>query len=73
MYYTPLQLYQKINSHDSSYKYVLTRVENCVGPGQLASQKPADLDLHNFQNSTYLVSARGEFNHASARCTDTSL
>ena len=35
----------------SSHKHVLTcRVENCVNSDQLASQKPADLDLHSFKN-----------------------
>ena len=28
----------------------INRVENSVGPDQLASQKPADLELHGFQN-----------------------
>ena len=37
--------------HDSSYVHVFTsRVGNSVDPDQLASQKPADLDLHCFQN-----------------------
>ena len=30
------------------------RVENSVDPDQLASQKPADLNLHCFQNWIYL-------------------
>ena len=35
----------------SSRKHVLTcRVENCVNPNHLASQKPDDLDLHSFKN-----------------------
>ena len=29
----------------------------CVDPDQLASEKPADLDLHFFQNVMYLGSA----------------
>ena len=31
-----------------------SRVENIVDPDQLASQKPADLDLLCFQNGIYL-------------------
>ena len=43
-----------INLKDSSYWHILTsKVENSVDPGQLASQKPADLDLHCFQNRIY--------------------
>ena len=39
-------------THESSYKHVFTsRVENSVDPDQLASEKPADLDLLCFQNS----------------------
>ena len=54
MYYTPAQFYH-ITMHDSIYKHVLTsRVENSVDHDQLASQKPADLDLHCFQNGIYL-------------------
>ena len=32
---------------------VTSRVENSVDPDQLASQKPADLDLHCFQSRIY--------------------
>ena len=43
---------------DNSYKHALTRrVKNCVDPNQLASEKPADLYLHCFQNRIYLGSA----------------
>ena len=44
-----------INLQDGSiFWHVLTsRVESSVDPDQLASQKPADLDLHCFQNRTY--------------------
>ena len=39
---------------DLSYKHVFTsRVENSVDPDQLASQKPADQDLHCFRNGIY--------------------
>ena len=31
-----------------------SRLENSVDPDQLASEKPADLDLHCFQNRIYL-------------------
>ena len=31
-----------------------SKVENSVDPDQLASQKPADLDLHSFQDSIYI-------------------
>ena len=30
-----------------------SRVQNRVDPDQLASEKPADLDLHSFQNRVY--------------------
>ena len=44
MYYTPPQ-FRRI-----PVTCVFTgRVDNSVGPDQLASQKPADLDLHCFQ------------------------
>ena len=32
-------------------------VENSVDPDQLASHKPADLDLHCFQNRIYTILA----------------
>ena len=39
-----------------SYKLVFTKeVKNSVDPDQLASKKPADLDLHCFQNITLNV------------------
>ena len=44
----------------SALEYVFThisRVENSVDPDQLASQKPADLYLHCFQNRIYPGSA----------------
>ena len=51
MYHTPLQfLFNLIYLQDSRYKHVFTRVENRVEHDQLASEKPADLDLHCFQN-----------------------
>ena len=36
----------------SDHNVFTTRVENSVDPDQLASEKPADLDLHCFQNRT---------------------
>ena len=42
--------FNPVNSKDSIYSYVLT---NSVDPDQLAPQKPADLDLHCFQNKRY--------------------
>ena len=54
---TTLQAMTIGKKEDSSYKHVFTgRVENSVDPDQLASQKPADLDLHCFQNRQYLGS-----------------
>ena len=50
----------------SSYKHAFTcNVKGIVEPDQLASEKPADLDLHCFQNGIYLDSAR--FKWASAQ------
>ena len=52
IYYTPSHF---ISFTDCKHVYVLTsRVENSVDPDQLAPQKPADLDLHCFQNQIYL-------------------
>ena len=43
-----------INLQDSSFSHVFTsRVENCMDPDQLVSQKPADLDLHYFHKRIY--------------------
>ena len=51
---TPLPNFHPIKLPDSSYKHVLTsRTENSVDPDQLASWKPADLDLHCFQDMLY--------------------
>ena len=48
IHYTPPHL---INSQDTSCKLAFTsQLENSVDPDQLASEKPADLDLHCFQN-----------------------
>ena len=33
--------------------WFISRVDNSVDPDQLASQEPADLDLHCFQNRIY--------------------
>ena len=41
MHYTPPQILMKL---------ICMKVENSVDPDQLASLKPADLDLHSFQN-----------------------
>ena len=46
-----------IHFKDSSYYMYLQVVENSVDPDQLASEKPADQDLHCFQNRLYLGSA----------------
>ena len=46
------------NSHDPRLLHAFTsRVEKSVDPDQLASEKPADLDLHCFQNRIYPGSA----------------
>ena len=37
----------------SMYNVFPNRVENNEDPDQLASEKPADLDLHYFQNMKY--------------------
>ena len=53
MHPTPLKFLIQLQCtlHDSSYKYVFTsRVENNVDHDQLATQKPADLDLHCFHS-----------------------
>ena len=47
---SPTLLPNFIQSQDSRHKHV---VENIVDPDQLASQKPADLDLHCFRNRRY--------------------
>ena len=47
-------IFLKIKSNYSSYMLVFTsRMENSVDPDQLASQKPADLDLHCFQDRIF--------------------
>ena len=44
--------YPKITCRIQVYEHVLTsRVKNIVDPDQLASEKPADLDLHFFSKS----------------------
>ena len=54
LYYTTSNFYP-INLEDFSDQHVLThRVENNVDPDQLASEKPADQDLHCFQNGIYI-------------------
>ena len=51
---TLLPKFYPINLQDSNYKHVFkSRLENSVDPDQLASVKPADLDLHCFQNKIY--------------------
>ena len=50
MYYTPPHFFFRINLQDSIYKHVFT---DSVEPDQLASEKPADLDLRCFQNMIY--------------------
>ena len=58
MYYTSQEFLSFTNSLDNSYKHAFTRrVKNCVNPNQLASEKPADLYVHCFQNRIYLGSA----------------
>ena len=48
---TLLCKFYPVNWQDSSYLCVFTnRVVNSVDPDQLASPKPADLDLHCFQH-----------------------
>ena len=55
-YYTPPQILYPIKLQGSIYWHVLTsRVENSVNPDQLASEKPADLDLHCFQTRILCV------------------
>ena len=54
---THLPYFYPIILHDSSigmYLQAAVRVENSEDPGQLAFKKPADLDLHCFQNGIYL-------------------
>ena len=55
MYYTPPKSnFYQIDLQDFSFWHGLTsRVENSVDPDQLASEKPADLDLYCFQNNIY--------------------
>ena len=48
MYYTSPQFFLSY-SKDSCYWHVTSRVEISEDPDQLASQKPADLDLHCFR------------------------
>ena len=38
-------------TYNSSYKYAITKMKNSVDLDQLASEKPADLELHCFQTS----------------------
>ena len=51
MYYTPPIFYTN-NLQESSYHVLSSRLENSVDPDQLASEKPAYLDLQGFQNWT---------------------
>ena len=56
---TLLPNFSLLNSQESYYKHIFTsRGDNSVDPDQLASKKPADLDLHCFENRTYLSPAR---------------
>ena len=51
MYYTPPQFScRQVARFHLPACINRDRVENSVGPDQLASQKPADLELHGFQN-----------------------
>ena len=53
MYYTPPQCL--FNEHAGFHLLAcIYRVENNVDPDQLASEKPADQDLHCFKNRIYL-------------------
>ena len=52
MYYT-LPHFPQISSIISMCN--ISRVENSVDPDQLASQKPADLDPHCFQNIKFSI------------------
>ena len=53
MYYTPPR-FHLTNLQDSYNQHVnKSRMENSVDPDQLASEKPADLDLHCFQDRKY--------------------
>ena len=52
-----LSILYPINLQDFSYqhKHVLTsRMKNSMDPDQLASEKPADLNPHCFQNRIYM-------------------
>ena len=70
-----------INLQESSYYHVFaSRVENSVNPDQLASEKPADQDLHCFQNQKNQVqSGKGKYlldrscNRYSKTCVKRSL
>ena len=42
-----------IEVYQQSGKQCTSRVVNSADPDQVASQKPADLDLHCFQNNIY--------------------
>ena len=50
MYYTPPQFLTKWLTGFKSLLCIYKQSVNSVDPDQLASQKPADLDLHHFQN-----------------------
>ena len=61
-------LYQ-IYIQDNSYKHLSTsRLENNVDPDQLASEKPADHDLHCFQNMRRFKGFRGGSRISGFRC-----
>ena len=49
MYYTPPQLLSNLLLGYQLLACITRGVQNCVDPDQLASSKPADLDLHCFQ------------------------
>ena len=53
MYYTPHPFISNLLKGFRLFEIFTSRGRNSVDPDQLASQKPADPDLHCFQNRIY--------------------
>ena len=63
-FYAPSLLFYQTSLQDSRYWRAFTsRAENSVDSDQLASEKPADLDLHCFENIILLSMLRAMIFH----------
>ena len=53
MYYSPSQFSSEELARFKLFACIISTVENSVDPDQLASEKPADLDVPCFQTGIY--------------------